>query len=692
MRRTTFDFPDRLDEALIEAKETSYVNLQRFVIGRVARTTIFQHPPSRVTWKSLAIGDSPRLVVFPVIDPSVWDRLGGPVVFRIRVTSAGTESTVFERALDPRNRAADQCWREEIVDLSPWQGTSIDLCLRTASPRGQGVAFGWAGWADMRLEHSVPEPVRPSRPPRRNDRPNVLLITCDALRRDHLGCYGALDVPTPNIDRLAAEGMKFNTARSQSDATFASYASLHTSLLPVRSQVLDERGRMPSHVPILPTWLAGQGYHTILAASEVELSRPNTGCPQLFHEFVPTLGNPAQRSIVTVRRLQRRLERTAEPWFAWLQLFDPHPPTVPSQDVARRVYPWDPTDRSRRFRPDLVGQINALETLLEIRSSRFQAGSNWVPSRILARLLATVDTFRHPSRAGPDLHAHLENLGDAIWGPAGRTAFVSWLDRAVTDAAQGKVSQELDAWIAGLSRHLGPIENQHLGWLSGVVDFRYPMRMYAAGVMEIDAALGELLAALEADRRLEDTWVIFTSPHGELLDEEPLIFYHHHLAEIALSVPLVVRPPRSFAGERGTVVEGVFDLIDVFPTLTTWLGVPGAEALDGRDRSRDIAAGGIGVRAPSVAVGTSGFFAAACQPPFKLVKASLPDEERWPWMTSGHPADGVYLFTDGDETRDVGAANPEVRTELLAYLDQAIGDPLPSALRNRAARPSGRDE
>src|SRR5437870_13576415 len=63
-------------------------------------------------------------------------------------------------------------------------------------------------------------------------RPNVVLISMDTTRADHLGCYGYPKPTSPNLDRLAAGGVRFSNARSQAPWTLPSHMSLFTSRLP----------------------------------------------------------------------------------------------------------------------------------------------------------------------------------------------------------------------------------------------------------------------------------------------------------------------------------------------------------------------------------------------------------------------------------------------------------------------------
>ncbi|MGE5207659.1 MAG: sulfatase-like hydrolase/transferase, partial [Chlamydiota bacterium] len=70
-------------------------------------------------------------------------------------------------------------------------------------------------------------------------RTNVLLITIDTLRADHLGCYGYKDVQTPTIDALARDGILFPMAISQVPLTLPEHAAILTGTYPFHNQVQD---------------------------------------------------------------------------------------------------------------------------------------------------------------------------------------------------------------------------------------------------------------------------------------------------------------------------------------------------------------------------------------------------------------------------------------------------------------------
>jgi choline-sulfatase len=91
-------------------------------------------------------------------------------------------------------------------------------------------------------------------------------------------------------------------------------------------------------------------------------------------------------------------------------------------------------------------------------------------------------------------------------------------------------------------------------------------RAYAANVSVIDDAVARILAVLEAKGVLDDTWVVYTSDHGEMAGDHGLMS-KCVLYDGAARVPLIVRPPRDFTGERGNVVDARVEHVDVAATL-----------------------------------------------------------------------------------------------------------------------------
>ena len=92
--------------------------------------------------------------------------------------------------------------------------------------------------------------------------PNILLLTIDSLRPDHLGCYGYQAVPTPAIDHLASSGIQFQNAYCQAPNTWMSHAALFTGCNPPRNNIRSPLDKLNTTQPTLAEVLKNKGYET----------------------------------------------------------------------------------------------------------------------------------------------------------------------------------------------------------------------------------------------------------------------------------------------------------------------------------------------------------------------------------------------------------------------------------------------
>src|SRR3954465_12515353 len=91
-------------------------------------------------------------------------------------------------------------------------------------------------------------------------RPNVLLISLDTLRPDHLGCYGYGKPTSPNLDRFAAQGVVFKDCRARAPGARPSRMSRFTSMLPGAKGVDSLNKVLPPEIPTLAQLLREEGY------------------------------------------------------------------------------------------------------------------------------------------------------------------------------------------------------------------------------------------------------------------------------------------------------------------------------------------------------------------------------------------------------------------------------------------------
>jgi len=158
--------------------------------------------------------------------------------------------------------------------------------------------------------------------------PNVLLLSIDTLRADHVGCYGGA-VATPSIDRLAAEGALFENDSCPMPMTRPSLSTLHTSLYPREHGVVNNGVALAADNLTLAEVLSAAGYDTA-AFTPVRLLDATSGLDQGFASFTAPDAHHLPADQVAPRALDWLAKRdTKKPFFVWLHLFDPHLPYSP---------------------------------------------------------------------------------------------------------------------------------------------------------------------------------------------------------------------------------------------------------------------------------------------------------------------------------------------------------------------------
>lgn len=192
-------------------------------------------------------------------------------------------------------------------------------------------------------------------------RPSIVLVLVDALRPDHLGCYGYRRLTSPVLDSFAASAVVFENAVAVSSWTKPSIPSLFTSLYPSQHGVFEgsahgdapESDVLPDEAVTLAETLKERGYATAAFVNNLHL-RPQFGLAQGFDRY-EELSEPAP---VMVQHLLAWLQIVsspeARPFFAYLHLLDAHWPYTASAAAARAIgVDWqriglDGADRSLR--------------------------------------------------------------------------------------------------------------------------------------------------------------------------------------------------------------------------------------------------------------------------------------------------------------------------------------------------------
>jgi arylsulfatase A-like enzyme/Flp pilus assembly protein TadD len=173
-------------------------------------------------------------------------------------------------------------------------------------------------------------------------RHNVLIITIDTLRADHLGCYGFHLAHTPVIDGLANESIRFTNAISSAPITMPSHTSIFTGLYPPAHGVRDNGAyALGEDAVTLAERLRSAGYTTHAFVSALVLNR-RYNLNQGFETYDDDLWAEDDPKLFMIR--ERRAPKTAErflqwfdswkekkekPFFTWVHFFDPHQPYRP---------------------------------------------------------------------------------------------------------------------------------------------------------------------------------------------------------------------------------------------------------------------------------------------------------------------------------------------------------------------------
>jgi arylsulfatase A-like enzyme len=170
----------------------------------------------------------------------------------------------------------------------------------------------------------------------RGNPPNIILISVDTLRRDHLGCYGYAKGVSPNIDAFAREAILFERSYAHASTTRPSVASMLTGFYPHECRVMINSDNLPYLLTTIPDYLREKGYTTLAVSSNFVLG-PGSGFDQGFDIFDNRLDQ-----MELVRHVpERTADRTTDAaiglidgnrkgrFFLWVHYQDPHGPYTP---------------------------------------------------------------------------------------------------------------------------------------------------------------------------------------------------------------------------------------------------------------------------------------------------------------------------------------------------------------------------
>lgn len=196
---------------------------------------------------------------------------------------------------------------------------------------------------------------------------NVLLISMDTTRADHLGCYGHTGIRTPNIDQLAAESLRFEHCFSAVPVTLPSHTTIMSGRYPIYHSVRDNGTfKVPTELPTLASILSDQGWTTMGVIGSYPITK-EFGLARGFQfwdeDFPP--GPNTLLPLAFEQRTADKVTKTAlgmlqthgkEPFFLFVHYFDDHRPWQAPPLFARQ-YPGSPYDAEIAYLDSWIGEL-----------------------------------------------------------------------------------------------------------------------------------------------------------------------------------------------------------------------------------------------------------------------------------------------------------------------------------------------
>ena len=249
------------------------------------------------------------------------------------------------------------------------------------------------------------------------EKKDLVIVTLDTVRPDHLGVYG-YDRPTsPNLDNLADGSVVFDNAMSHSITTGPAHTTLFTGQYPHSHGVRRNGETISTELETLGTLLRAQGYVTGAFVSGFPLTDSMSGLARSFDKYDDELKTLRRNGAVTVENaLAWYEEQQTDPRLLWVHLYDAHGPYEPPERVVKKFEsdrrgPWAP--RIPQYQRKLHPKNGGIITDVQVYVNHYDAGIRYL-DRHLGRLLDEIDLKRTVVLVVSD---HGETLGERLEYP-----------------------------------------------------------------------------------------------------------------------------------------------------------------------------------------------------------------------------------------------------------------------------------
>jgi arylsulfatase A-like enzyme len=363
-------------------------------------------------------------------------------------------------------------------------------------------------------------------------KPNVILIVMDTVRKDRLSCYGYGRDTTPHIDQLARSGVLFRNAYSSSCWTPPAHSSLFTGNFPSKTGVLNLVRTMPRSNLTLAEILKGEHYITLGVVANSMISAA-FGYGQGFQ--------------------------------AYDELYDVEAGYKNAAFFLRNslLYGW--LQNEPRAKP-IVRLLTAL--IIRQKTAALFVGEDFSGDRVNERVFYWLDTI--PRDRPFFLFINYLDAHSPYEPPD------SLLDRATADYngwIKGKKGYELMNAIHGVEEELWK------GSPGAMTDAQYLSGLYDGEISYLDRKIWELVEGLK-DRGIMDNTILFiTSDHGEQFGEHGLMEHRNSLYQELISVPLILYSPSLYPPRT---IDGMVSLCDIPVTILDILRIPAPGSVQGK--------------------------------------------------------------------------------------------------------------
>jgi arylsulfatase len=375
--------------------------------------------------------------------------------------------------------------------------------------------------------------------------PNIVFIMCDQMRFDAIGCNGNPIVQTPNLDRLAASGVNFRNSFTPDPICVPARASLTTGFYPHKCTGHKKNsGSIKEGFPLLGEEMNKRGYETYAIGKLHYNPYRAPGEPRTTHGLKTT-------ELMESGRI--------------LSKFDPQNRLVGLEDYHDYLHTvgWGGYTRGHG-----LGNNDVYAAPSPIPQEHYV--DTWVADRAIAYM-----------------QQHIQDQPEApffMWAsfPKPHSAF-----DPPQPFAQMYDPRDMPDPLGDLellkARELNEQVERHYDYMWDLLSpqAKKVIKAYYYGLISHqDQQIGKMLDFLEKNGLRDDTIIVYTADHGEMLGDFGL-FFKSNLYNSSVRVPLMISYPRKIA--KGKVSHALAGLQDLLPTMLSLADAPLEQEVDGRD-------------------------------------------------------------------------------------------------------------